>query len=148
MKVESITTQPSIQLDRFVLRPLRKSDAGLISHYAADERVARMTTSIPHPLPPGAVESYVERSTNPDRHEDVWAIDDSEFLPLLECVLTAFESCGLDSAGADELWGYAYRVYDRACREADPSYGFEENRDMMRGYLCGPRRLDGDAAVG
>ena len=70
------------------------------------------------------------------------AIDDSEFLPLLECVLTAFESHGLDSAGADELWDYAYHVYDRACREADPDCGFEENRDLMRSHLCGRRRLD------
>jgi len=70
------------------------------------------------------------------------AIDDAEFLPLVECVLTAIESHGLDSAGGDELWDYAYHVYDRACREADPNYSFEENRDLMRRYLCGHRRLD------
>lgn len=75
MKVDQITTQPTIELERFVLRPLRKSDVGLISHYASDERVARMTTSIPHPLPPGAAESFVERAMSPDREEDVWAID-------------------------------------------------------------------------
>jgi len=34
-----------------------------------------MTSSIPHPLPPGAVEAYVARSTAKDRAEDVWAID-------------------------------------------------------------------------
>ena len=72
----------------------------------------------------------------------VAVIDDSEFLPLLECVLTAFESHGLDSAGADELWDYAYRVYDCACREADPDYDFEENCDLMRSHLRGRRRLD------
>ena len=82
-----------------------------------------------------------------ERQENM-PIDDSEFLPLLECVLTAFESCGLDSAGADELWDYAYRVYDRACQEADPTYGFEENRDLMRSYLCGQRRLDDKTARG
>ncbi len=76
------------------------------------------------------------------------AIDDSEFLPLLECVLTAFESHGLDSTGADKLWDHAYPVYDRACREADPDYGFEENRDLMRSYLCGRRRLDEKKARG
>lgn len=80
--------------------------------------------------------------------QDIWAIDDSEFLPLLECVLTAFESHGLDSAGVEELWDYAYHVYDRACREGDPSYGFEENRDLMRSYLCGSRRLDDKTARG
>jgi hypothetical protein len=79
------------------------------------------------------------------RQTDFTAIDDSEFLPLLEGVLTAFESHGLDTAGVDELWDHAYRVYDRACREADPSYGFKESRDLMRSYLCGPRRLGEEA---
>jgi RimJ/RimL family protein N-acetyltransferase len=75
MKVDQITTQPTIVLERFDLRPVRKSDVGLISHYAAEERVARMTTSIPHPLPPGAAEAFVERAMSPDRDEDVWVID-------------------------------------------------------------------------
>ena len=82
------------------------------------------------------------------RQVDATAIDDSEFLPLLECVLTAFESHGLDPAGTDALWDYAYRVYDQACREADPDYGFGENRDLMRSYLCGPRHLNANAARG
>ena len=82
------------------------------------------------------------------RQADSWPIDDSEFLPLLECVLIAFEPHGLDSAGAEELWDHAYHVYDRACREGDPSYSFEENRDLMRSYLCGSRRLDDKTARG
>lgn len=60
---------------RFVLRPLRRSDAGLIAHYAGDARVARGTRSIPHPLPPGAAEALVARAQAPDRGEDVWALD-------------------------------------------------------------------------
>jgi hypothetical protein len=74
--------------------------------------------------------------------DDRYVIDDSEFLPLLECVLTAFESHGLDPAGADELWDHAYRVYDRLCREVEPDLPFEANRDLMRRYLLGGRRLD------
>ena len=73
--------------------------------------------------------------------EDDWPIDDSEFLPLLEAVLTAFEAHGIGHAGADELWDYAFCVYDRVCREAEPSSTFEENRDLMRNYLLGSRRL-------
>jgi hypothetical protein len=38
-----------IDAGRFVLRPLRKSDEGLIGFHAGDERVARMTSAIPHP---------------------------------------------------------------------------------------------------
>ncbi|OUD10872.1 GNAT family N-acetyltransferase [Marivivens niveibacter] len=66
---------PVISTDRFVLRPSRPSDAGLISHYAGDERVARGTRSIPHPLPPGTTEAFLERAVNPNRDEDVWVID-------------------------------------------------------------------------
>ena len=75
MKLDTIINQPVIEADRFVLRPLRRSDMGLIEHYASDERVARMTTSIPHPLPPGATEAFVARARDEDRDEDVWAID-------------------------------------------------------------------------
>ena len=75
MKLDTIINQPVIEADRFVLRPLRRSDMGLIEHYASDERVARMTTSIPHPLPPGATEAFVARAREEDRDEDVWAID-------------------------------------------------------------------------
>lgn len=69
--------QPIIAHERFILRPLRKSDAGLIAHYTSDERVARMTSSIPHPLPPGTAEAYVDRALSDSREEDIWAIDGS-----------------------------------------------------------------------
>lgn len=67
--------QPVITTDRFVLRPLRVSDGGLIGLYAADERVARMTRNLPHPMPPGAVAAFIARSLSDKRSEDVWAID-------------------------------------------------------------------------
>lgn len=75
MKMDQITTQAVIETERFTLRPLRRSDMGLIEHYAGDARVARMTTSIPHPFPPGAAEAFVSRSTAAERNEDVWVID-------------------------------------------------------------------------
>ncbi|GAB5439101.1 GNAT family N-acetyltransferase [Falsiruegeria mediterranea] len=75
MKLDTIINQPVIETERFDLRPLRKSDMGLIEHYASDERVARMTTSIPHPLPPAATEAFVGRAMADDRDEDVWAMD-------------------------------------------------------------------------
>lgn len=75
MKLEQIINQPVVETDRFDLRPLRRSDMGLIELYGADERVARMTTSIPHPLPPGATEAFVLRCMTEDREEDVWAMD-------------------------------------------------------------------------
>ncbi|MCA0873336.1 GNAT family N-acetyltransferase [Seohaeicola saemankumensis] len=78
MKLDQIINQPTIEADRFDLRPLRRSDMGLIELYGSDERVARMTTSIPHPLPPGATEAFVARAMSEDRDEDVWAIDGSK----------------------------------------------------------------------
>jgi RimJ/RimL family protein N-acetyltransferase len=74
---EEITVQQTISSDRFMLRPCRKSDAGLIAMYASDDRVARGTRSVPHPLPPGTVEAMIERSLRSDRTEDVWIIDGS-----------------------------------------------------------------------
>jgi RimJ/RimL family protein N-acetyltransferase len=67
--------QPVIAAERFVLRPLRRADAGPIAHWAGDARVARGTRSIPHPFPPGAAEALVERASRADRTEDVWALD-------------------------------------------------------------------------
>ncbi|KFI30744.1 GNAT family N-acetyltransferase [Paenirhodobacter enshiensis] len=77
MYQEPITAQPVIETERFTLRPLRKSDAGLIAMYTADRRVAEGTRAIPHPLPPGATEGYVARAMADNRAEDVWAIDGS-----------------------------------------------------------------------
>jgi len=75
MSLDRTATQPTVLTERFDLRPLRTSDKGLIEHYSADVRLARMTANIPHPLPPGAVDAYVTRVTAPVRNEDVWAMD-------------------------------------------------------------------------
>ncbi|MEM7178247.1 MAG: GNAT family protein [Pseudomonadota bacterium] len=64
-----------LRTERLILRALRPSDAGPVALYAGDPRVARMTTSIPHPYPPGAAELFVETSTAGRGAEIVWAID-------------------------------------------------------------------------
>ncbi|TRW96903.1 GNAT family N-acetyltransferase [Paracoccus sp. M683] len=71
------SVQAVIETQRFVLRPLRASDVGLIAHYTADKRVAEGTRAIPHPLPPGASEGFIARALADRRTEDVWAIDGS-----------------------------------------------------------------------
>lgn len=88
MKQENITGQAVIEANRFHLRPVRKSDLGVIEMFAGDARVAKMTSSIPHPLPPGTVEAFLDRVTAENRVEDVWAIDrsgegDRELLGLI-----------------------------------------------------------------
>ena len=75
MHLEAIINQPVIEADRFSLRPVRRSDAGLLSLYAGDKRVAWNTTSIPHPLPPGTTEAFIDRATSETRSEDVWIMD-------------------------------------------------------------------------
>lgn len=75
---DTIIAQPVIETERLTLRPLRKSDAGLMNHYGGDERVARMTRSIPHPLPPGASAAFIETVSAADRDEDAWAMDGSK----------------------------------------------------------------------
>lgn len=70
-----LNSQATITADRFVLRPLKASDAGLITMYASDEKLARGTRAIPHPLPPGTVEAMINRSNDPEMPEEVWAMD-------------------------------------------------------------------------
>ncbi|WP_425439743.1 GNAT family N-acetyltransferase [Planktotalea arctica] len=69
--------QPVITTQRLSLRPLQTSDLGLINLHSGDARVAKMTTDIPHPLPPGATEALLKRAADPMRSEDFWAMDAS-----------------------------------------------------------------------
>jgi len=75
MIVDQITNQPVIETKRFIMRPLRKSDAGLLEMYSGEKRLAEATQSLPHPLPPGAIEAYIARAQHPERSEDVWVMD-------------------------------------------------------------------------
>jgi hypothetical protein len=77
-----------------------------------------------------------------DRQDKGPLIDDSEFLPLVESVLTAFETAGVERQVVEELWEYAYARYDRACKEADPTSTTAENIRLMRSYFQGPRRMN------
>ncbi|MBL4927136.1 GNAT family N-acetyltransferase [Fuscibacter oryzae] len=63
-----------IAAGRFLLRPVRKSDAGLCAMYAGDRRVAEATRSIPHPLPPGAMEAFITRAMA-GTGEKIWVMD-------------------------------------------------------------------------
>lgn len=64
-----------IETERLTLRPLRPSDAGPITLYAGDRRVAEMLTSVPHPYPPGAAEQFIASALNGRLGEQVWALD-------------------------------------------------------------------------
>lgn len=77
MKIDLIVNQATIEAERFALRPVRRSDLGLLHMYASDARIATMTRSIPHPLPKEATEAFIDRAMSPERSEDVWVVDGS-----------------------------------------------------------------------
>jgi len=79
-------TLPTLSTPRLVLRPSRLEDAPDVARLADDPGVARMTTSIPYPLPPGAAEAFLERMAKADlAREALFALDtvDDEFIGLL-----------------------------------------------------------------
>lgn len=78
MQMQPIVNQQVIEIERFNLRPLRRSDQGLIEMYASDVRVANNTATIPHPLPPGVIEAFITRAMSESRVEDVWVMDSSK----------------------------------------------------------------------
>lgn len=75
MSLNTVPALPEIAAGRFVLRPVRRSDAGLLSLHAGDRRVAEATRSIPHPLPPGTTEAFIARALAGQGGEDVWVMD-------------------------------------------------------------------------
>ncbi len=75
MKQETIPAQAVVETPRLILRPLRPSDAGLMTLYLSDRKVAEMTRTIAHPYPPGAAESFIQSVSRPDRTEIAWALD-------------------------------------------------------------------------
>ena len=76
MLIETIE-QPVIDTARLTIRPLRRSDKGLLELYGGDQRVAH-NICLPHPLPPGATDSFISQAMAGDRVEDVWALDGSK----------------------------------------------------------------------
>ncbi len=96
-----------IAAGRFVLRPVRKSDAGLFSLYASDARVADGTRSIPHPLPPGASEAFVARAMSGKADADVWVMDgsDSGLAEVLGVISLKRMDCTKPGKGQSEV-GY------------------------------------------
>jgi hypothetical protein len=72
-----------------------------------------------------------------DQQDNGPLLDDPEFLPFVESVLTAFETAGIDGGVVEGLWGYAYARYDRMSKEAEPASTAAENVRLMRSDLPG-----------
>lgn len=104
-----VLTQAAIESDRFDLRALRASDAGPMALFAGDERVARMTTSIPHPYPPGAAEGYIASVTGDNPRQHVWVIDgtragQSELLGLVSLMPLGSDQSEIGYWIAPAMW--------------------------------------------
>lgn len=104
---------PVIQAERFILRPLRDSDSGLVQLYAADRRVAEMTTVIPHPYPPGAAQAFVSRVLEDSENTAVWALDasghdSSELLGLVSLSKLGRDQAEIKYWVAPALWNAGY----------------------------------------
>jgi RimJ/RimL family protein N-acetyltransferase len=65
----------TLATERMTLRPLRRSDAGPMSLYAGDRRVAEMLENVPHPYPPGAAAAFIARVLSGAMEERVWVMD-------------------------------------------------------------------------
>lgn len=121
------TPPPSLVAERVELRPLRRADAGPLALYAGEARVARMTSSLPHPYPPGAALAFIEGSATTDQGA-VWAIDGSRSeLPDLVGTI------GLGRPGAHGA--------DIGCWIAPPFWGRGLAREAVRAVV-GARLFD------
>lgn len=75
MRSGGVSLPEEIETERLTLRRPRASDAGPMSLYAGDRRVALMLTRVPHPYPPGAAEAFIERARADRLSEHVWVLD-------------------------------------------------------------------------
>ena len=126
---------PVLFTERLVLRPLRRSDASLLALYAGKARVARMTSTIPHPYPPGAAAAFVERAATM-RTGAVWVIDGAraglpEVVGTVEVRRPDAEGCEVGYWIAPPFWndGLATEAV-RAVLAADP-FGCEATRAVV-----------------
>ncbi len=98
-----------LETERLRLRPLQKSDAGLITLYVSDERVAMNLAVVPHPYPPGAAEAYIESKQDPEDTEIVWVIELSG--ELIGVISINPQENGRGNIGywlAPQFWGAGY----------------------------------------
>ncbi len=107
LAMKMLPTPDQIAAGRFVLRPVRRSDAGLFAMYAGDRRVADGTRSIPHPLPPGAAEAFVARAMSGKSDMDVWVMDGlaTGLAEVLGVISLKRMDCGKPGRGQSEV-GY------------------------------------------
>jgi hypothetical protein len=68
------------------------------------------------------------------------ALDDSEFISLLDMVIESFAHVGLAAPFVQLLRRHACELYHRLCQEDEPESTFEANMELMLSYLPDSRR--------
>ena len=74
------------------------------------------------------------------RWQDDYPVDDSEFLPLVEAVLTAFKTAGIDQDVVEAVWEVPFTFTIKPARKQAPESTTADNRQLMQSYLLGKRR--------
>ena len=118
----------TIDTARLTLRPLRPSDAGPITLWCSQFRVASMLARVPHPYPPGAAEAFIARVTRPGSEERVWALDGAraggaDFLGVVGITLPRASSVGEFGYWiGPPAWGLGYAT-EAAAAALDAVFG-------------------------
>ncbi|WP_245781120.1 GNAT family N-acetyltransferase [Celeribacter neptunius] len=158
LEAQAVIEQPVIETDRFVLRAPRRSDVGLLNMYASDKRVARNSRSLPHPMPPGATEAFVNRALKPEATEKVWILDGSdhglsEVLGVISLKPLDRDQSEVAFWVAPSFWGTGLaRAALRALVEANPTGAktmfaeiFQDNQASARVVTAAGFEYIGDA---
>lgn len=122
-----VNTPPEIRTERFLLRPVQPDDLGALELHAGDERVARGTRTIPHPLPPGMMSGMIERALVPDREEDLYVIanDAGDLMGSVRLECMDRGQCEISYWVVPGLWGSGIATEAlRAFIEANP-FGYK-----------------------
>lgn len=108
-------TQPTLETDRLILRPLSPSDAPSIQEKVSVRAIADTTISIPHPYPDGEAERYITRQLNASEagHSITFGLEyksSKEICGILEIreIEQEHAQAELSFWIAAELWGQGY----------------------------------------
>ena len=122
MQTDAIDRPPWSELatERLMLRRPRPSDAGAMTLYCGDRRVAEMTTSIPHPYLPEMAASFIEQVLDGRHRERIWVMDGSSTgsSELIGVVGFKPDLCEIGYWVGPPFWltGYATEAVMEVCR--------------------------------
>ncbi len=100
-----MTGRPTLTTERLILKPLTLADEDAIEDLLKDQRIARMTTSISFPNPPGATIGFLKRVIDPENPDMSWAIRRND---ICIGVVTLRPGGGLGYWLGPDHWGRGY----------------------------------------